>query len=108
MATAKGTITYLPEDVFASSGLLKVHERSDLVRHLLALKFEQPLSDNLYAVNASRARFEPHQFKPAIKFLPLFVSQLKVFIILSNAIPNFLDQSQPLRDTEFLRLFCQI
>lgn len=46
----------------------RVFERLDLLRHLVALKFDKPLEDNFYAANASRARFEVHQFKPALKF----------------------------------------
>ena len=45
-----------------------VREDDQLRRHLLAIKFERPLQDNLYSVNASRARFEVYQFKPALKF----------------------------------------
>ena len=35
---------------------------------MVALKFDKPLEDNFYAANANRARFEVHQFKPALKF----------------------------------------
>ena len=36
---------------------------------LLLKKLETPLSDNLYTFYSSRTQFEPHQFKPALKFL---------------------------------------
>jgi superfamily II DNA or RNA helicase len=64
-----------PNPVFVSIASLvarplewRVHDVADLSRHLLSLKFDKPLRDNLYAVSASRARFEAHQFKPALKF----------------------------------------
>ena len=32
-------------------------------------RLQSPLNDNLYALRASRTRFEPYQFKPLLKFL---------------------------------------
>lgn len=43
--------------------------RDDLLRDLAVVKLRRPLSDNLYALYASRTQFEVYQFKPALKFL---------------------------------------
>jgi ATP-dependent helicase HepA len=41
----------------------------DLLRDLALLKLRKPLGDALYALYASRTKFEVYQFKPAVKFL---------------------------------------
>ena len=41
----------------------------DVLRHLLLTKQSHRLTDNLYALYASRTKFEVYQFKPALKFL---------------------------------------
>lgn len=43
--------------------------RNDLLRDLAVLKLKNPQSDSLYALYASRTKFEVYQFKPAVKFL---------------------------------------
>jgi SNF2 family DNA or RNA helicase len=41
----------------------------DLLRDLAEFKLRKPLGDSLYALFASRTKFEVYQFKPALKFL---------------------------------------
>jgi len=41
----------------------------DLLRDLAIVKMKRPLSNALYALYASRTKFEVYQFKPALKFL---------------------------------------
>ena len=41
----------------------------DLLRDLALVKLRKPMGDTLYALYASRTKFEVYQFKPAIKFL---------------------------------------
>lgn len=41
----------------------------DLLRDLALVKLRRPLGDSLYALYASRTKFEVYQFKPALKFL---------------------------------------
>lgn len=48
---------------------VSVLPRSAFLRALLLAKIETPLSDFLYAYQASRTQFEPYQFKPVFKYL---------------------------------------
>jgi ATP-dependent helicase HepA len=41
----------------------------ELLRNLALVKLRNALSDNLYALHASRTEFEVYQFRPAMKFL---------------------------------------
>lgn len=43
--------------------------RDELIREVTLAKLRRPLSDALYAYQASRTSFEPYQFRPALKFL---------------------------------------
>ena len=43
--------------------------RDEFLRSLLLAKLDNPLTDLLYAYQASRTQFEPYQFKPVIKYL---------------------------------------
>jgi len=56
----------------------RVVERDDLIRHLLAVKFQKAISDNLYALSASRTTFQVHQFIPALKFFDGASSRLLI------------------------------
>jgi len=48
---------------------ISVLPRSAFLRALLLAKIENPLTDFLYAYQASRTQFEPYQFKPVFKYL---------------------------------------
>lgn len=61
---------------FAESGLERVPDeavsvvpRDEFLRALLLAKLDNPLSDILYAYQASRTQYEPYQFKPVFKYL---------------------------------------
>lgn len=49
--------------------IVKWGSLDDLLRDLALVKLRKPQSDMLYAINASRTKFEVYQFKPAVKFL---------------------------------------
>lgn len=44
-------------------------QRDELIKELTLAKLRQPLTDALYAYQASRTAYEPYQFRPALKFL---------------------------------------
>jgi superfamily II DNA or RNA helicase len=48
---------------------IQVVGRDGFLRALLLTKLDNPLSDLLYAYQASRTQFEAYQFKPVLKFL---------------------------------------
>lgn len=43
--------------------------RDDLLRHVTYIKLTKQLTDNLYSLLATRTIFQPHQFKPLLRFL---------------------------------------
>jgi ATP-dependent helicase HepA len=53
-----------PEDAHVA-----VLTRDEFLRSLLLAKLRNPLSNFLYAYQASRTQFEPYQFKPVFKYL---------------------------------------
>lgn len=70
---------------FAESGLEPVPDeavgvvsRDEFLRALLLAKLDNPLSDVLYAYQASRTQYEPYQFKPVFKFLDAPVDGLLI------------------------------
>jgi len=54
------------EDLLAARAFA---EKVTLSRLITFERLDTPLSDNIYALRASRTRFEPYQFKPLLKFL---------------------------------------
>jgi hypothetical protein len=52
--------------------------RDEFLRSLLVAKLRKPLSNFLYAYQASRTKFEPYQFKPVFKDLDAPVQSLLI------------------------------
>lgn len=65
-------VRFVPEtglEPAPDEGRVSVLPRTAFLRALLLAKIETPLSDFLYAYQASRTQFEPYQFKPVFKYL---------------------------------------
>ena len=56
-------------ELVPASRPIQVVGRDGFLRALLLTKLDNPLSDLLYAYQASRTQFEAYQFKPVLKFL---------------------------------------
>ena len=61
---AESGLELAPEDTQVA-----VLTREEFLRSLLLAKLDNPLSNFLYAYQASRTQFEPYQFKPVFKYL---------------------------------------
>lgn len=60
---------YRESDLTTPSARIGWVRLDELLRNLALVKLRNPLSDNLYALHASRTEFEVYQFRPAMKFL---------------------------------------
>lgn len=67
--TAEARPTFKEADLKLHVPITRWGSLNDLLRDLAVAKMKQPMSDALYALYASRTKFEVYQFKPALKFL---------------------------------------
>lgn len=67
--SAENRPIYKESDLKLYSPEIKWGDLNDFLRDLASAKMRKPMSDALYALYASRTKFEVYQFKPALKFL---------------------------------------